>query len=469
MTERIQFARATDGVLIAYRDRGLGRPLVLAPAWVSHLELDTKIPHLRRFEDMMTRGGHRRILQFDARGCGLSDRKVSDFSAEARARDIEAVVDAAGLDHVTLFTWSINSPAGVVYAATHPKRVKRLIIYAGFAHYTATRPALGRALVDLIRAEWSLGSRAVVDFIAPDTDKPTVDAFAAYQTAAASGETAAALLEEALFKADVRAQAESLTMPTLVLHRRDDPAVSFECGRELARLIPNAELVALQGDEHTPWQGDTKSILDAIATFLGDTEAEAVPSEPTAGLQIIFFSDMTGSTELTSRLGDARAQEVLRTHDTVIRDALRHNGGTEIKHTGDGIMARFPSASGAIDCALAVQKAFAQHNQQQEGEPIRVRIGLNAGEPVADGLDLFGSAVQAAARITDYARPGQILVADVVRQLAEGKGYVFQNRGKVALKGFPHRFRLFEVEAAPEGADPGARLGRRRLRSGSPA
>ena len=226
----------------------------------------------------------------------------------------------------------------------------------------------------------------------------------------------------------------------------------FDCGRELAALLPHAQFVPLTGDQHLPWQGDTAALLATILTFLGEeagkSQATAAPratAEPAAALQIIFFSDMSGSTALTSRLGDAAAQEVLRVHDAIVRDALRHHGGAEIKHTGDGIMAAFPSASGAMECAIAVQRAFAAHNERHRDEAIRVRIGLNAGEPLAEGEDLFGSAVQAAARITERARPGQILVADVVRQLAAGKGFAFSNRGRVALKGFPHRFRLHEV------------------------
>ncbi|TMA35158.1 MAG: adenylate/guanylate cyclase domain-containing protein [Deltaproteobacteria bacterium] len=423
MQQRIQFARASDGVLIAYRITGQGPPMVVTPPWVSHLDLDLQLMnHFPSFYDKL--GSHRTVIQFDGRGTGLSDRDVPDVSAAARARDIEAVVDHLGLESVTLLIWSLNSPAGIIYAATHPERVSRLVCYAAFAR-----------------------------FIAPGADKETTDAISTYQKQAASPETAAAIMEESLFRIDVREYLPRLTMPAVVAHRREDPAVPFECGRELAALLPNAQLVPLPGDQHLPWQGDTKALLAALRAFLGDPprEAEATaqprPAAPetASGLQIIFFSDMSGSTALTHQLGDARAQELLRVHDTIIRDALRHHGGTEIKHTGDGIMAAFGSASGAIECAIAVQKAIAAHNADKPDAPIRVRIGLNAGEPVAEGQDLFGSAVQAAARITAHARPAQILVADVVRQLAAGKGFAFANRGRVALKGFPHRFRLHEV------------------------
>jgi len=456
MRHPIQFAHTSDGVLIAFRQTGQGPPVLGTPAWVSHLELDLQLRRLfpSFYDDLST---HRTVIEFDGRGTGLSDRDVSDVSAPARARDIEAVVDHLGLESVTLFIWSLNSPAGIIYAATHPERVSRLICYAAFARYTAPgREPLGRAFVDLIRAEWGLGSRTIVDFIAPGADKETTDAISAYQKEAASPETAAAIMEESLFRIDVREYLPRLTMPAVVAHRRGDPAVPFECGRELAALLPNAQLVPLPGDQHLPWQGDTKALLAALRAFLGDpagaVEATAPPRpavpEAASGLQIILFTDMSGSTALTHQLGDARAQELLRVHDAIIRDALRQHGGTKIKHTGDGVMASFGSASGAIECAIAVQKAIAAHNADEPDGAIRVRIGLNAGEPVAEGQDLFGSAVQAAARITAYARPGQILVADVVRQLAAGKGFAFSNRGRVALKGFPHRFRLHEVRWA---------------------
>jgi adenylate cyclase len=150
---------------------------------------------------------------------------------------------------------------------------------------------------------------------------------------------------------------------------------------------------------------------------------------------------MEGSTSLTDRLGDAKAQELRRTHDTIVRDALKAQGGSETKHTGDGIMASFPTASRAIECAVAVQRAIAEHGET----PLRVRIGLNAGEPVAEEKDLFGTAVNLARRICDHAEPGQILVSDVVQQLAAGKGFTFADKGEATLKGFEKPVRLHEV------------------------
>ncbi len=164
---------------------------------------------------------------------------------------------------------------------------------------------------------------------------------------------------------------------------------------------------------------------------------------------------MEGSTTLTQRLGDAKAQEVLHTHNDIVRDALKAHGGSEVKHTGDGIMASFSAATKALECAIAMQRAFARRNESAN-EPINVRVGLNAGEPIAEEAepgreDLFGTAVIEAARITAAAQGGEILVANVVRELAKGKDFLFADRGETSLRGFEDPVRLFEVSWRDEG------------------
>jgi adenylate cyclase len=213
--------------------------------------------------------------------------------------------------------------------------------------------------------------------------------------------------------------------------------------------LPNARFVPLDGDHHLPFRGDADTLLAAVEDFLG-VEPSAQPAAPApVRLNVppvtIFFTDMEGSTALTRRLGDAQAQELVRMHNTIVRDALRSHGGSEIKHTGDGIMASFPSASAGLDCAIAVQLAFAQRNQERPDEQVRVRIGLNAGEPVAEEDDLFGTAVQLAKRVCDQARPGQIIVSNVVRELVAGKGFLFAEQAEAALRGFEDPVRLYEV------------------------
>jgi class 3 adenylate cyclase len=448
--QRIHFAHTSDGVSIAYCTMGQGMPLLAISGWVSHLELDMETPHGERFVEGLADGGRRRLIRFDMRGSGLSDRNVSDISVAARVRDIEAVVDHLGLEKVAIFAWSMNGPPAIIYAAEHPEKVSHLMLYGTFAHQNdGGRKSLGRALVDLIRADWRIGLRAVAEFEYPEADREISDWMIRYQREAASAEVAAALLEEALFKVDVTQYLPKLTMPTLVLHRRDDQAFPAACGRELASLMPHAHFVPLPGNVHLPFLGDMDSIIDSVNDFLSSkdhhAEERGSPMRVAPGLQIILFTDMEGSTSTTQRLGDAAAQELVRAHNSIVREALRAHDGSEIKHTGDGIMAAFSSASGAMECAIAVQKACAEHCAANPDAPVRVRIGLNAGEPVAEAEDLFGTAVQMASRIAARAEPDQILVSDVVRQLAAGKGFLFSEEGDVALRGFDDPVRLYRV------------------------
>jgi class 3 adenylate cyclase len=253
---------------------------------------------------------------------------------------------------------------------------------------------------------------------------------------------------EAVRRFDVTDLLPQVRSPTLVLHRRQFPLLGVDVARGLSSRIPNARLVLLEGTSGVPWVGDMEAVATAIDEFLGEGEeggaAAPEPSRQAGGLVTILFTDIEGSTSLTQRLGDAKAQEVVRTHNRIVRDALKAHNGSEIKHTGDGIMASFASASRALECAIAMQTAFAAHNESAE-EPIRVRIGLNAGEPIAEEKDLFGTAVIMAARIAGKAAGGEILASDVVRQLVAGKGFHFADRGEIALRGFEEPVRLFEV------------------------
>jgi class 3 adenylate cyclase len=251
----------------------------------------------------------------------------------------------------------------------------------------------------------------------------------------------------ALVQFDVATVLTQVRSPTLILHRRQTPtlgAEGAEVAKGLASRIPDARLALLEGASVAPWVGDTEAVLAAIDEFLGGEE-KATSAAALAGLVTILFTDMEGSTTLTQRLGDAKAQEVLRAHNSIVRDALKACGGSEIKHTGDGIMASFPSASRALECAIAVQREVAAQGQEHPEMPLRVRIGLNAGEPVAEDQDLFGTAVQLAARICARAEPGQILVPTVVRELAAGKGFLLADLGEIALRGFEDPVRLYEV------------------------
>ncbi len=441
MEQQIRFCTTSDGVRIAYATVGKGPPLVSISGWVSHLKLAWSSPESRAFSEALAEG--RLLVLYDKRGTGLSDWDAEDFSMEARLRDLAAVVDTLGLERFALMGYSEGGPTAITYAVRHPERVSRLILCGSYHRWPFTREET-EPILALVRAQWGLGSAAIAAAFVPSGDPAHVAQFTAIERVAASAETAARILEVNA-DIDVTPLLKDIQAPTLVVHRRGDAIAPFKVAREMATLIPDARLEPLEGDDHVHIWGDSKAISDAIDAFLREGEEEAASDAVApSGLVTILFTDMEGSTSLTQRLGDAKAQELLRAHNTIVREALKAHDGAEIKHTGDGIMASFPAASKALACAAAIQTAFAERNETAE-EPIKVRIGLNAGEPVAEDEDLFGTAVQLAARVCAHAEPGTILAANVVRELSAGKGFLFSDRGDVVLRGFEDPVRLYEV------------------------
>jgi len=461
MEQQIRFCTTTDGVRIAYATAGQGPPLVSVAGWFSHLEFEWGRP-LFAFRNLEPLADSHLVVRLDGRGMGLSDRNVKDFALEGKVKDLEAVVDALGLGRLSLIGQSESGATAITYAVQHPERVDRLILYAAFARWprpleTDQQRKEFEATVTLMRAGWGQDVPAYRQFFTslflPDADAETLQAFSEMERLSASPENAAEFLSK-LPEIDVTDLLPQIKVPTLVIHRRGDNAVPFDAGRELASLIPAARFLPLEGRNHAvlPGEAEFDRYFQAIKDFLGGRQK---PAEPPTGLVTILFTDMEGSTSLTQRLGDAGAQEVLRAHNRIVRDALKAHAGSEIKHTGDGIMASFASPSRALECAIDIQRAFAERNRTvgagfkpaptPSPEPIRVRIGLNAGEPVAEDQDLFGTAVQLAARVCARAEPGQILVPEGVRHLVAGKGFLFSDQGDVALRGFEDPVRLFEV------------------------
>jgi len=454
MEQHIRFCTSSDGTRIAYATVGQGPALVRALGWLTHLECEWENPLWRAFIDAISR--RYLFVRHDGRGMGLSDRRVSDYSLEAHVRDLEAVVDALGLERFALYGISQGGPTAITYAVRHPGRVSHLILYGSFARVgwwvdTEEGRQQAEAMLTLVRQGWGSDVPAfrqlATSLFMPDADIDAIRAFNELQRVSASGDNVVDLFA-AMLDINVRPLLPQVTVPTLVIHRRGDAVVPFESGRELATEIPGARFLPLDGRNHIflPNEAVAAAMGKAIYEFLGEGEETVAGREPTAAgaVHTILFTDMEGSTTLTQRLGDAKAQEVLRTHNRIVRDALKAHTGSEIKHTGDGIMASFSSATRALECAIAIQRAFAEHSESAE-EPIRVRVGLNAGEPIPEEADLFGTAVQLAARVCAQAQPGQILAADVVQQLAAGKGVTFVDKGEAPLKGFEKPVRLHEV------------------------
>ena len=451
MEQQIRFCTSSDGTRIACATVGRGSPLVRALGWLTHLEYEWENPLWRFFIDAMSR--RYLLVRFDGRGMGLSDRRVSDYSLEAQVRDLEAVVDTLGLERFALYGISQGGPTAITYAVRHPQRVSHLILYGSFPRFLDTEEGRqqAEAMFTLIRQGWGSDVPAYrqlfTSLFMPDADIDAIRAFNELERVSASADNVVGLMT-AVLDIDVTQLLPQVTVPTLVIHRRGDAVAPFESGRELATGIRGARFLPLDGRNHWPLPNEPAAAVmgKAIFEFLGaGEEPTATTDAPAAGaFRTVLFTDVEGSTALTQRLGDASAREVLREHERIVREALRAHGGSEVKALGDGFMASFSSATGALKCAVAMQRAFTQHSETAD-EPIRVRMGLNAGEPIAEAEDLFGTVVNLAARIAAQAAGGEILVAGVVRELAAGKGFLFADRGDVALRGFEDPVRLFEV------------------------
>ncbi len=445
MEPRIQYAQTKDGVSIAFYALGEGMPLLSMPnPPFSHIQLEWQIPEWRRYEERLAEG--RMLVRYDGRGSGLSDRDVTDYSLEGHMLDLEAVVGRRGLESFALSAPLHSGPAAIAYAARHPERISHLVLWCTYARASDwLRSAEAQAIRGLVAQSWELYTETVAHALLGWSAGAPARQFAAMMRDSASQEGAQAAFR-AISEFDVAGLLSEVTSPTLVLHRRQAPVPDVDVARSLASRIPNARLVLLEGSSLAPFLEDTDAVLKATDEFLSEGEEAGAAAAPLAkeDVHTILITDMEGSTTLTQRLGDAKAQDVLRTHNAILRDALKAHSGSETKHTGDGIMASFSSATRALECAIAMQRAFAAHNESAE-EPILVRVGLNAGEPVAEEKDLFGTAVQLAARICGHADPGQILVPIVVRELVAGKKFLFADLGETVLRGFEDPVRLFEV------------------------
>jgi class 3 adenylate cyclase/pimeloyl-ACP methyl ester carboxylesterase len=446
MEQQIRFCTTSDGVRIAYATVGEGPPLVYACGWPGHLELEWERPFVRDFLETLAEGST--LIRYDMRGSGLSDREVTDLTLAGLTRDMEAVVDQLALERFALLGLGVLAgPVAISYAAAQPERVAQLILYS--AYVRGDKLAAAKTQQTLIDYAGAFGVPFFDVSDHPDVDIEQQRYIREVLRAAASPGMQAALLKT-MFSIDVGGLLHRVTMPTLIIHGRGDPLIRFELGRELATQLPQAKFVPFEGGTGAVWV-HRDVLIPEIRRFLGLRVAMQGPvSVPAAGPLTILFTDVEGSTALTQRLGDARAREVLRTHERIVREALKAHGGSEVKTLGDGFMASFSSATRALECAIAMQRAFADRNETAE-EPIRVRVGLNAGEPIAEEEDLFGMAVNMAARIAAKAEGGEILASDVVRQLVAGKGFLFAERAETALRGFEDPVRLYDVHWREEG------------------
>jgi class 3 adenylate cyclase len=309
-----------------------------------------------------------------------------------------------------------------------------------------------QAFEALALSDWELLCRTMSDMGAARAEAGDAPLRVAKMlTQSADGQNMARLIRQnkAL---DVTPCLAAISARTLVVHRIADSIYPIGLGQALAAGIPGARLVTPPGAVNGFWWGAVKAITDAVNAFL-DEDPETrrqVPAEkePQGPLRTVLFTDVVAHTEMMSRLGDEKGRELLREHERITREVLKAHGGTEVKTMGDGFMASFGSVTRAVECAVALQKAFEERNSDvgaRHASPLRVRCGLNAGEPIEEDGDLFGATVILASRIAAKAAGGEILVADTVRGLCSGKGFLFSDRGEFVAKGFEEPVRVFEV------------------------
>jgi pimeloyl-ACP methyl ester carboxylesterase len=433
----------SDGIRIAYEVIGSGpRDLVLVHGWVTNLELLWDYPPAARAMERLA--SFARVIHFDKRGTGLSDRVSTGElpTLEQRMDDVRAVMQAAGSARAVLVGHSEGGPMCALFAAMFPDRAEQLVIYGGYAARTwspdypwAPKPDERAAYIERLQREW--GSVVDLDTLAPTRAHDPVlrDWWARYLRSSASPSAVAALTRMNT-SVDVRAILPTVTVPTLIIHRRDDRDVDVGAARHMAQLIPDARYVELPGADHMIW-ADPDPIVDAIEQFVTGT-APGVAADRV--LTTTMFTDIVASTSEAARMGDRAWQVALDRHDALVQRHLERHRGRRINTTGDGVVSIFDGPARAVRCALAIAADVG-------GLGLQVRCGVHTGEVTVRGTDIGGLAVHIAARVTGCAEPGQVVVTRTVTDLVAGSGLTFTELGLRELRGVPGTWQL--AVAAP--------------------
>ncbi|MEX2103029.1 MAG: adenylate/guanylate cyclase domain-containing protein [Gaiellaceae bacterium] len=433
-TAPIRYAKS-GGVNIAYQVTGEGPlDLVLVSGFVSHLEYDWQ--ELRSAHFLERLGSFSRLIRFDKRGTGLSDRPGGLPDLETRMDDVRAVMDAAGSERAALFGYSEGGPMSILFAATYPERTVALVLYGTYAKRIRSpdypwAPSWEERVEAAASLEKEWGQEADLGAMAPNADALMLRWWATRARAAASPGSARDLI---LMNSqiDVREALSTVSVPTLVLHRTGDRDSRPEEGRFIAERIPEARFVELSGVDHIPWM-DSNQILDEVEEFLTGVRP---PPETSRVLATVLFTDLVGSTERVRALGDRAWADLLTAHQSDVRRQLERFGGEEIDTAGDGFLAVFDGPARAIRCAQAVRDAAASLE-------LEVRAGVHTGEIERVDGAARGIAVHVAARVASEAGSGEVLVTATTRDLVAGSGLEFEDRGERTLKGIEEARRLY--------------------------
>jgi len=434
MPPEVHYAKCGD-VHVAYTCFGDGPvDLVWVPGFISHVEHWWDEPGQMRWLQRL--GSFARVVMFDKRGTGLSDRFTGAPTMEERMEDVQAVMDAVGMERAAVLGISEGGSLSALFAATYPERCQALVLYGAFARFRSWFPtdeAL-QGFFDYVDNQW--GSGASLPRFGPSCqdDLAYRKWWGRFERLGGSPSSVKAIMR-LNSQIDISSVLPSIHVPALILHRQGDRLVSVEGSRELAALIPGARLVELPGDDHIPSLGDMESIAGNVEEFLTG-ERSAGSADRT--LATVMFTDIVDSTARAETLGDQRWHDLIATHDRAVRQELSRFRGNEVKSMGDGFLATFDGPARAVRCARGVVDAAASIG-------LEVRAGLHTGEvEVSDG-DVRGISVHIASRIVDLAGPGDVLVTRTVKDLVAGSGLQFVEFGTHALKGVPEEWLVFRA------------------------
>ena len=439
MEPRIQYAQASDGVSIAYAIMGDGYPLIYMPIpLASHVQLEWESPLRSRYEHFAAKF---QLVRFDPRGIGLSDRAVDDFSLEARVGDLEAVISKLECTRFALAGQDDSGALAVSYAVRHPEKVSHLILvdaYSRSADQLEVPQVEG--VMELLSRDWEMFTETAAG-LGFGWGREEARQMGELFRACITQETAQKLLS-ATASVDVTELLSGISAPTLVM-THGVRVTPIDLARRLASHIPKARMVVLNGN----WVDTAEDFVRAIDEFLSEGEETEPKTELPEGMAVILFADIVESTALTERLGDAAFRAKARELDEALRNIIGECSGTPVegKLVGDGVLAVFTSARHAIECALRC-------NGAGESVGLQLHLGIHAGDVIREGNNVYGGAVNIAARIAGESAPGEVLVSDTVRGLARtSAGVSFDDHGEQSLKGIEDPQRLFVVQGGTDG------------------
>jgi class 3 adenylate cyclase len=437
-----KYARNGD-IHLAYLTIGEGPPdLVSLGPSMSHLEVSLEHPRGRRYAERMA--SFARLVMYDRRGSGLSDRTLGPVAVEEDVSDLLAILDAVGADRPFLFGAGQGGSVALLFAATHPERCAGVIAYSTPARYLRSedypygwdRETLDWWLTQIENGDL-MGSETIRRLAPSMADDEEFVSWMARLGRAAGSPRAARDNFETLALSDIRHALPAVSAPVLVLHRRDDLLFPVEQSRDLTARLSNAQFIELPGADWVPMAGEYEPLVAEIQTFVTGTRPQV---EPDRLLATVLFTDVVKSTDTAVAVGDKRWRELLDRHDEISEREIVRHGGRLVESTGDGVFATFDGPARGIHAALAIRDAIARIG-------ISIRAGLHTGEIEVRGDKASGLAVHIGQRVSAIAQGGEVLVSRTLPDLVVGSGIEFEERGEHELKGVPGRWQLYAVKS----------------------